>query len=125
MATVPVIVIGFVVNAYMLYDDLRSLTIIAWTMLGFGIVLYVTDRLGMTVRRIEHTTLGDAVVIGLAQVLDEMSAQTPPRITSTEAAAHSQGPTVSSCSAPVPTTRSTSLHVDIVIHVFTLNDMII
>jgi undecaprenyl-diphosphatase len=68
VATVPVIAAGFVVNAYM-YDDLRSLTVIAWTMLGFGIVLYVTDRLGMTVRRIEHTTLGDAVVIGLAQVL--------------------------------------------------------
>ena len=69
VATVPVIVVGFVVDAYMLYDDLRSLPVIAWTMLGFGIVLYVTDRLGMTVRRIEHTTLGDAVVIGLAQVL--------------------------------------------------------
>ena len=68
VATIPVIAAGFVVNAYM-YDDLRSLTVIAWTMLGFGIVLYVTDRLGMTVRRIEHTTLGDAVVIGLAQVL--------------------------------------------------------
>ena len=68
VATVPVVAAGFVVNAYM-YDDLRSLTVIAWTMFGFGIVLYVTDRLGMTVRRMEHATFGDAVIIGLAQVL--------------------------------------------------------
>ena len=38
-------------------------------MFGFGIALYVTDRLGMTVRRMEHATFGDAVIIGLAQVL--------------------------------------------------------
>ena len=68
VATVPVIVAGFLVNAYM-YDDLRSPTVIAWTTLGFGIVLYVTDRLGMTVRRMEHASFGDAVIIGLAQVL--------------------------------------------------------
>jgi len=68
VATVPLIVAGFLVNAY-LYDDLRNLTVIAWTTLGFGIVLYITDRVGMTLRRVEHTTFGDAIIIGLAQVL--------------------------------------------------------
>ena len=37
-------------------------------MLVFGLLLYLADRRGMTVRRIEHMTLGSALVIGCAQV---------------------------------------------------------
>ena len=57
-----------VVNYY-LADSVRSLTVIAWATLIFGIVLYVADRRGMTVRRVEHMTLLDALIIGFAQAL--------------------------------------------------------
>ncbi|MDP6786306.1 MAG: undecaprenyl-diphosphate phosphatase [Rhodospirillales bacterium] len=68
VATVPVAVAGLAVNYY-LADALRSLTVIAWATLIFGLVLYVADRRGMTVRRVEHMTLFDALIVGLAQAL--------------------------------------------------------
>ena len=52
-----------------LVDLLYSLQVIAWATLGFGVLLYVSDRFGMTLRKIEHLTLVKAFVIGLAQAL--------------------------------------------------------
>lgn len=68
IATVPVIGAGYLVNAHM-GDALRTLTVIGWATLGFGILLYICDQVGMTVRRIDHLGWGDALVIGLAQCL--------------------------------------------------------
>ena len=42
IATVPVLIAGFAVNYYAA-DALRSVTVIAWATLVFGIVLYVAD----------------------------------------------------------------------------------
>lgn len=67
-ATIPVLVAGYYLNS--LGDGLlRSTEIIAWTTLGFGILLYVADKVGLTIRRIEHSSYGDALFIGLAQCL--------------------------------------------------------
>jgi undecaprenyl-diphosphatase len=68
VGTIPVVVAGFAVDR-MLGDSLRTLEIVAWTTFVFAIVLYVADRRGMTVRRLEHVAYGDAIVIGLAQAL--------------------------------------------------------
>lgn len=68
VATVPVVVAGYLMNRHM-PGGLRSLAVIGWATLGFGVLLYMIDRVGMTVRRVEHLKMGDAVVIGLAQVL--------------------------------------------------------
>lgn len=67
-ATIPVVIAGFLLN------DLaggisRNPEVIAWAMLGFGIVLYVVDQRFMTVKRMEHFNLGAAMLIGLSQVL--------------------------------------------------------
>jgi len=67
-ATVPVVIAGFALHHY-LPGGIRSLAVIGWATLGFGIVLYVADKIGMTLRRIEHVKFVDAVIIGLAQVL--------------------------------------------------------
>ena len=48
---------------------LRDPEVVAWATIGFGILLYLFDRIGLTVRRVEHMTLGHAFFIGLAQVL--------------------------------------------------------
>jgi undecaprenyl-diphosphatase len=66
--TLPALAVGYVINRF-LGDSLRSMELIAWTMIGFGIVLYVADRVGLTVRRLEHMRLSHAVAIGCAQAI--------------------------------------------------------
>lgn len=68
VATIPVGIAGFALHKIG-QEGLRDPAIIAWTTLGFGILLFVADRFGMTLRRMEHMTWGSAVIIGLAQVL--------------------------------------------------------
>lgn len=68
VATVPVLVAGYLVQRYA-GGSLRSAALIGWTTLGFGVLLYAADRLSLTIRRIEHMKLGAALAIGLAQAL--------------------------------------------------------
>lgn len=67
-ATVPVVIAGYLLHRYR-PEGIRDLAAIGWATLGFGIVLYVADRFGMTLRRVEHLRFSDALVVGLAQVL--------------------------------------------------------
>lgn len=48
---------------------MRSVTVIGWTMLIFGLVLYWADRTGDTTKTSDRWTLKDAVIMGLAQCL--------------------------------------------------------
>lgn len=68
LATLPIVVVGFLFKDQVVAYA-RSVEVIAWTTLGFGLLLLFADRLGMLIRRVEHLTAGQAVVIGLAQVL--------------------------------------------------------
>ena len=68
VATIPVAAAG-----WLLHDAvetlLRSVTVIAWASIGFGLLLWVADRYGP--RRRDETTVGwrDALLVGLAQAL--------------------------------------------------------
>jgi undecaprenyl-diphosphatase len=68
VATLPVIGAGYLVNTY-LGEGLHSLAVIGWATLGFGIVLYCADKIGLRLRRMEHLDISDAVIIGFAQIL--------------------------------------------------------
>jgi len=68
VATLPVVVAGFLAKDWVLQLK-GNLALIGWTTLGFGVLLWIADRVGMTVRRIEHLGLSDALVLGLAQAL--------------------------------------------------------
>ena len=68
IGTLPVVAAGYALNTYY-PNGVRSLEVIAWATLGFGILLMVTDQLGMTLRRIEHLGIGEVLVIGTAQIL--------------------------------------------------------
>jgi len=68
VGTLPALAAGYLVSRYY-PNGIRGVEIIAWTTLGFGVVLYIADKVGMTVRRIEHIKLGDIFIIGCAQVL--------------------------------------------------------
>ncbi|MDP5220036.1 undecaprenyl-diphosphate phosphatase [Ruegeria sp. 2205SS24-7] len=69
IATIPIIFVGAILHFTGLSDALRSIKVIAWTMLGFGLVLYWADRTGGNVKQVGDWTLRDAVIMGLWQVL--------------------------------------------------------
>jgi len=68
LATPPVMIIGYIFK-----DDiggsLRSIEIIGWTTLIFGILLFIADKIGLTVRRVEHMNIPDALIIGISQAM--------------------------------------------------------
>jgi undecaprenyl-diphosphatase len=68
VATIPAVIVGGLVQHY-LGDVLRSVKVVAWTMIGFAVVLFLADRYGATIRRVEQMTLGQAFLIGCAQTL--------------------------------------------------------
>ncbi|MEJ1995459.1 MAG: undecaprenyl-diphosphate phosphatase [Limibacillus sp.] len=68
IGTLPVILVGFLAKDF-ITQTLRSAEVIAWTTLLFGLLLYVADKVGLTVRRVEHLTLVQAGLIGLSQCL--------------------------------------------------------
>lgn len=67
LATLPVVLAGLLIIQSA--DSLRSVEVIGWTTLGFGIALFAADKLGKMTRRIENMLYRDALVIGLAQAL--------------------------------------------------------
>jgi len=69
IATVPVIVAGLILHVTGASEALRSVAVIGWTMLLFGIVLYIADRFGPSTQRDGDWTPRDAVIMGLWQAL--------------------------------------------------------
>ncbi|MGE4221182.1 MAG: undecaprenyl-diphosphate phosphatase [Alphaproteobacteria bacterium] len=68
IASLPVVAVGFLAHD-LVAEALRSVAVIAWATIGFGVLLWLADRLGMTFRRIEHLRWGAAAFIGVAQCL--------------------------------------------------------
>ncbi len=68
IGTIPIIIVGFLLKENGM-EWLRSSKIIGWTILGYGILLYIADKWGMTIRSIQHLTALDAFFIGCAQCL--------------------------------------------------------
>ena len=69
VATVPVILAGLVLHLTGLADALRSIAVIGWTMLVFGLVLYWADQRGPMRKQTENWSLRDAVILGLWQAM--------------------------------------------------------
>lgn len=69
LATIPVIIAGFVLKLTGLSDQMRSITVIGWTMLLFGIVLWWFDTKSPADRIKADWTLRDAIVMGLWQAV--------------------------------------------------------
>ncbi len=69
IATVPVVIAGFLLKVTGLMDAMRSVAVIGWTMLVFGLVLYFTDQRGRQERELAQWTLREAVILGLWQAL--------------------------------------------------------
>ena len=69
ISSVPVIAFGLILKLTGLDAYLRSVAIIGWTMLIFGILLYWADQFGETTRTQENWSLTDAMVVGVWQAI--------------------------------------------------------
>ena len=69
VATVPVVLAGLLLKVTIGTDALRSVALIGWTTLVFGLLLGLCDRLGRQTRTERDWTLRDAVVFGLWQAV--------------------------------------------------------
>jgi len=69
IGTIPVLVFGLFLKVTGLDDQLRSVAIIGWTMILFGLVLYWTDQNGATEKTAPQWSMKDAFHMGLWQAL--------------------------------------------------------
>jgi len=67
VGTIPVVLAGLALKLVGT-GNLRSVVVIGWATLGFGLLLYVADRWGASTRGVGDMGYGAALVIGLAQV---------------------------------------------------------
>ena len=68
IGTIPVVLAGIALKLVGT-ENLRSAAVIGWATLGFGLLLYLADRLGARARVVLDLGYGGALIIGLAQVL--------------------------------------------------------
>ncbi len=68
IGTIPAVIAGFALKSYGM-EWLRDTRIIGWTILGYGLLLFIADSFSMTIRQIKHMGVTDAILIGLAQCL--------------------------------------------------------
>ena len=61
--------VGLILKLTGLSDMMRNITVIGWTMLIFGIVLYIADQKGAEVKTQADWSLGDAIKLGLWQAI--------------------------------------------------------
>lgn len=69
IATVPVIIVGFILKITGLSDAMRGIAVIGWAMIIFGIVLYWADQQGAEEKTAARWSLKDAFQMGLWQAL--------------------------------------------------------
>ena len=68
IASLPVMAAGFMVSLFV-GDFARNLEIIGWATLGFGILLGLSDKIGMTLNELKHMQFSDGILIGISQAL--------------------------------------------------------
>ena len=69
VGTIPIIPVGYILYQTGLMNHLRSLEVIGWMNLIFGILLYVSDKAKITKKINTEFTNKSAIIIGLFQVL--------------------------------------------------------
>lgn len=69
VATVPVIILGLLLKLSGLQDGLRSMTVIGWTTIIFGLLLYGSDQIGQRGKTTGDWSLRDAVKLGFWQAV--------------------------------------------------------
>ena len=68
ISTVPIVIFGLIISLYEI-DILRSIEVIGWTTLIFGILLGIADKNLKVIKFIDNLKVKEAILIGLAQTL--------------------------------------------------------
>lgn len=68
IGTLPIVIVGYLLKENGM-EWARNTRLIGWTILGYGLLLYIADKWGMTIREIKHLGVLDAFLIGCAQCL--------------------------------------------------------
>lgn len=69
LATIPAVAFGLFLKKSGFGDGLRSVEVVAWNAVIFGILLYVADVVGPRLKKMEDMTLPPALIIGIAQAI--------------------------------------------------------
>jgi len=69
VASIPVIILGLIFVVTGLSDILRSIKVIGWTMLIFGLLLYWVDQKGAQTKTAPDWSLRHAIILGLWQAI--------------------------------------------------------
>ncbi len=68
-ASIPVLIVGFIFAMLDWDDAMRSIELIGWMSIIFGVALYEADRVAMRYKTMDELTWTGAMSIGIAQVL--------------------------------------------------------
>lgn len=70
VGTIPAVVVGIILDKIGFMDMVRHMpVIVAWNAIIFGILLYVCDRFGLSIRRMADMSWTPALIIGVAQAV--------------------------------------------------------
>ena len=69
ISSFPVMIVGFFLIKFNLVEQIRSIKVIGWTTLIFGVLLYLSDRSSVQSKINLNFTLKSAILIGLLQIL--------------------------------------------------------
>ncbi|MEO1329326.1 MAG: undecaprenyl-diphosphate phosphatase [Pseudomonadota bacterium] len=69
VATIPVVLVGLGLAGIGAFEQIRTIEVIGWTTLLYGLALYVADRFSPQMLELKDWTFGGAIILGLAQAL--------------------------------------------------------
>ncbi len=69
VATIPVVILGLLLKLSGWLDGLRSMTVIGWTTIIFGLLLFWSDRQGQNRKTTGDWSFADAIKLGLWQAI--------------------------------------------------------
>ena len=69
IGTIPIIPVGYILYQTEIINELRNLEVVGWMSLIFGILLYLSDKSGITKKIDKDFSNKSAIIIGLFQVL--------------------------------------------------------
>lgn len=69
IATIPAVIVGFMIKVSGAADLMRGAAVIATTSIIFGVLLYIADKKGATEKALDRMAIKPALIIGAAQVL--------------------------------------------------------
>ena len=69
IGSLPLIIIGYIFYNYNFYENLRTLHVIAWSTLIFGVALYFSDKFVTKKSFKKDLSIKNVIIIGLFQIL--------------------------------------------------------